>query len=493
MFDTLSAEQEKLLDHLAELLGVDAAPDQTCNQSSVKGAIERLYASVGLKPPYIIWSDGPFQLGVMPLLLQLLCFRPKDKKRDDLNIDLRVAKLVSLITEPGWHQALACLLDQLSSTIICSLKYEDEPILPVLKQSYERFPWSRCGVSVGEALHNLSQSCTAQAISCLSRSTTLALSAALTSRLYTGPIDQAQQIKQTVGHVLLREQSLSLRDTPMTLFGAARGSMTGIYKRAQELHEQIAGTVFEEELSQCLAPQADAKFRKQRNLENDITMNTAGILTFGPYDTLWGAWASYSATCYSIIAGMFRDQFSKEVRSTLSDMSVLLRCGFAYTPLTRTIFICKFPQVRLDEQQRLHCDDQAAIEFPDGYRIYAWRGVPVPADVIESPDSLTSKRIDEERNIELRRAFIDKFGMAKYLRETTAGIRDQTEAGTLYLKQLPGDEPIAVVRVKNSTPESDGSFKEYFLRVPPTMKTVQEAIAWTFGMKPGEYNPEIES
>lgn len=493
MFDTLSPDQERLLDQLSDLMRVDANLDDTATPPAVAAAVDRLYAGIGLKSPHLIWCDGPFQLAVMPLLLQLLAFRPRDKKKDDLNIDLRVEELRALLTEPQWQAAFQRLVAQVSTTKICSLKYDDEPILPSLAELFVRFSWSRCGISAGVALFNLLQSSNSQAVSCLAQSVTLGLSAQLTSRLYTRPIDAVQPIKRAVAHVLLREQSLSLRDAPTTIFGSSRGSMTALYKRALELHKQIGGSKFEHDLEECPAPQADAKYRKPRNLETDIVMNTAGLLAFGPYDTLWGAWASYSATCYAIIADMLRDQFSKEVRSTLSDMSLLMRCGFAYTPLTRTVFICRLPKVKLDESKRLHCEDGAALEFPDGYKIFAWRGVPVPFNIIESPQSLTSQRIDEERNIEVRRALIDKFGIANYLRETCAGIKDQTELGTLYLKQIPGDEPIALVRVKNSTPEPDGTYKEYFLRVPPTVKTVQEAVAWTFYLRPDEYGPSIET
>jgi hypothetical protein len=50
-----------------------------------------------------------------------------------------------------------------------------------------------------------------------------------------------------------------------------------------------------------------------------------------------------------------------------------------------------------------------------------------------------------------------------------------------------------MVRVKNSTPEPDGTYKEYFLRVPPTIKTAREAVAWTFEMDENEYKPKFES
>jgi hypothetical protein len=493
LFDTLSFDQERLLDQLSGLMRVGAEFEQPADPELISLAAERVYRSVGLKSPDLIWCDGPFQLAVMPLLLQLLAFRPRDKKRDDLNIDLRVEELGKLLSDRQWHLAFERLIGQISTTKICSLKYDDELLLPELAELFVRFNWSRLGISAASPIFNLLQANTTQAVNCLARSVTLGLSAQLTSRLYTRPIDVAQPFKRVVGHALLREQSLSLRDSPTTIFGSSRGSMTTLYKRALDLHEQIAGTKFEQELAECPAPQADEKYRKPRNLSADNAMNTAALLAFGPYDTLWGAWASYSATCYAIIADMLRDQFSRELRSTLSDLSLLMRCGFAYTPLTRVLFICRLPRVRVGENNRLHCADGAALEFPDGYKIYAWRGTAVPREIIESPQTLTSKRIDEERNIELRRALIDKFGVADYLRETCAGIRDQNEMGTLYLKQLPGDEPIALVRVKNSTPEPDGSFKEYFLRVPPNMKTVQEAIAWTFHMRPEEYGPSIET
>ena len=85
------------------------------------------------------------------------------------------------------------------------------------------------------------------------------------------------------------------------------------------------------------------------------------------------------------------------------------------------------------------------------------------------------------------------YGVTAYLRETGAGIVDKSSAGVLYRKQQPGDEPMAIVQVRNSTPEPDGSYRDYFLRVPPSMRTVREAIAWTFGMAADEYDPLEET
>ena len=63
----------------------------------------------------------------------------------------------------------------------------------------------------------------------------------------------------------------------------------------------------------------------------------------------------------------------------------------------------------------------------------------------------------------------------------------------MYRKELPDDEPIVMVKVRNSTPETDGTVKDYFLRVPPTSETPRQAVAWTFGVEANEYYPTVES
>ena len=50
-----------------------------------------------------------------------------------------------------------------------------------------------------------------------------------------------------------------------------------------------------------------------------------------------------------------------------------------------------------------------------------------------------------------------------------------------------------MVKVVNSTPEPDGSFKDYFLRVPPEIVRAKQAVAWTFGKKENEYSPALQT
>jgi len=149
--------------------------------------------------------------------------------------------------------------------------------------------------------------------------------------------------------------------------------------------------------------------------------------------------------------------------------------------------------LKQDERGRLHSESGPAIAFGDGYRIYSWHGATVPADVIENPSSLTADRIMKEWNAEVRRVMIERFGLSKFIIASGAKKVQEDECGTLYRKEFSNDEALVMVKVINTTPEPDGTRKEYFLRVPPTVVTAREAVAWTFEMSPAEYVPQRQT
>jgi hypothetical protein len=67
------------------------------------------------------------------------------------------------------------------------------------------------------------------------------------------------------------------------------------------------------------------------------------------------------------------------------------------------------------------------------------------------------------------------------------------EYGKLWRLDQRDDEAIVMVEVVNSTAEPDGSFRDYWLRVPPTIKTAREAAAWTFDIPAKDYAPAIQT
>ena len=150
-------------------------------------------------------------------------------------------------------------------------------------------------------------------------------------------------------------------------------------------------------------------------------------------------------------------------------------------------------RLMVDAQNRPHCEDGPFCAWRDGTALWAWHGTRVPAWLILHPERLTVGQIQQEANAEVRRVMLERYGFERFFADSGATPISADAFGTLYRVELEGDEPLVMVKVRNSTPEADGSFKHYMLRVPPTMPTAHDAVAWSFGMMPAEYAPQVET
>ncbi|MET7871084.1 DUF6745 domain-containing protein [Streptomyces cyaneofuscatus] len=159
-------------------------------------------------------------------------------------------------------------------------------------------------------------------------------------------------------------------------------------------------------------------------------------------------------------------------------------------PYERAVVISERPEVlHRDEAGRLDHGAGPALAYPDGFALYAWRGMPVPAAFLAELASLTPQRIREEENAELRRVMLEYYGYDRYLTESGAEPVHRDETGILWRIALDGDEDVVMVEVVNSTPEPDGTHRTYWLRVPPATRTAKDGVAWTFGMDGAAYAP----
>lgn len=151
-------------------------------------------------------------------------------------------------------------------------------------------------------------------------------------------------------------------------------------------------------------------------------------------------------------------------------------------------------QVTLDNEYRPHSiGKDPAVIYADGRKEYYVKGVRVPEYVVTQPERIKIDDINKETNTEVRRIMMERYGNAKYLQNSKAVLIDEDEFGKLWRVDVPLDEPLMMVEVLNSTPEPDGTIKTYWLRVPPTVRTPQEAIAWTFSLDPKSYDPVLQT
>jgi hypothetical protein len=143
--------------------------------------------------------------------------------------------------------------------------------------------------------------------------------------------------------------------------------------------------------------------------------------------------------------------------------------------------------------------------------------VRVTEQIVMAPQTLTAAQIDAESNAEVRRVMIERFGRARYIKESGAQLVHSLpdnyflkglQGAKLYRKERPDDQPLLMLSMMNSTPEPDGSIKEYTLQIDPgaydglAAHDCHAAMASTYRYedsgelvfkKPAEYRPGIES
>lgn len=166
-------------------------------------------------------------------------------------------------------------------------------------------------------------------------------------------------------------------------------------------------------------------------------------------------------------------------------------------------------EIKRNETGQIHCETGPAYISPTrltwyrngkkygidvdvfGTKLYFFEGINVPEKIFRFPEKLTSKEIFAISNAEVRYAAIKLYGWDRLENIGKEIHRDKT--GVLLHFEGILTEPVAVVKVRDASPDYDGSYRYYHLIVPPDCKTAKEAVAWTFRKTEEEYNPAIET
>lgn len=181
--------------------------------------------------------------------------------------------------------------------------------------------------------------------------------------------------------------------------------------------------------------------------------------------------------------------------------------------------VSDFPEIlKVDEENRPHCDDGPSHRWRDGWELWYIHGVKVNRRIVMEPGSLTIAQVRQEENAEVRRVMIERIGWDRFCVEAKLKVihTDTLEASfpalpvseTVHADMRPvtsyrkgkevaelleseefkdfEERPLKFVRV---TDPSTG--EKYVLRVWPENKRAYEAVAQTFGLSEDEYKTSI--
>ena len=149
--------------------------------------------------------------------------------------------------------------------------------------------------------------------------------------------------------------------------------------------------------------------------------------------------------------------------------------------------MCDRPRVlSFDDEQRLHAEGAPAIQFADGFSVYAYHGVKLPEKYgVMNPNQWQAKWLSKEDNAELRRVLMQGIGYGRICQELEAEELDTWQK--YILLKIDNNVDIEPIYLLKMTCPSTGFI--HALRVPPDVKSAREAIRWVnWGIDPEEFS-----
>ncbi len=202
-----------------------------------------------------------------------------------------------------------------------------------------------------------------------------------------------------------------------------------------------------------------------------------GYNTFEP--KYWLAYSCLFDFCISVLNCAYLARHLQVVQD------VAEHCGLIFCSESVAI-ICERPtKISLDNQNRLHAQAEPAIQFADGYSLYAYHGVTLPEKYgISYPQEWDLEWLLKEDNAELRRVLIQGIGYERMIKELQAIELDSYQEYTLLAIDNDIDvEPIYLLKM--TCPSTKFI---HVLRVPPDVTSAREAICWVnWGIDPKDF------
>ena len=253
----------------------------------------------------------------------------------------------------------------------------------------------------------------------------------------------------------------------------------------------------------------------QSSLQSSLRSSLWSSLRSSLRSSYWGQQEQYWIGIYRFMELHLKIAYDPQKSEHLSWWQDIAESANWWFPYEGFCFVSERPiRCAIDEERRLHHESLAAMEFKDGWKVYAYHGVTVPAQVIETPESITIEQIKKEENAEVRRCMVERMGWERFCSEAGMKVLHEdtlqsnfpsipvselvSESARLVTSYRPGtetaqlleadgirdyeDRPLRFVRL---TDPSTG--RQYTLRVLHSHTRCYQAVAWTFGKTEEEY------
>jgi hypothetical protein len=195
--------------------------------------------------------------------------------------------------------------------------------------------------------------------------------------------------------------------------------------------------------------------------------------------------------------GILQSNLNKASLNDSLTHDFLINGGFQIYAYDTFAIVCVKPKlIQRNENLVLHAEESASLKWEDGSEAFFWDGIEIPARLIHNPDEITADDILKETNAEVRRCYQEILGSEKF--GTLLGLTPIDEkrdrfGNELILYRTKDVDKLAGDHIYFAKVVCPSTGRNYFLCVPPKIRSVEEAVAWTFGKTVDQYKPWIET
>lgn len=223
----------------------------------------------------------------------------------------------------------------------------------------------------------------------------------------------------------------------------------------------------------------------QQKLEQDLSQAQAHVELFAHHPH------------YFDLKWLLHYQNNLEEMPLAAELYDIIDAGLMYGYNFQNLVLwCPLPkEVNFDENLELHAEFGPSLSWNSHFQTYHWKGVKIPAKLIEAPELVNKSDLVRHRNAEVRRCFQEILGSERFasLFDLYEVDRDKDLSGNWqFLLRSRHIDSVAKEHLQFAKVTCPTSGRSYFLAVPPEITNIWQAVAWTFDKTAPEYKPKAE-
>jgi len=180
---------------------------------------------------------------------------------------------------------------------------------------------------------------------------------------------------------------------------------------------------------------------------------------------------------------------SQKLDQQWKEWTSLVQLTHGFLMFDNICFVCERPtRLTVDDEGRLHNASAPALEFADGFCLYAWHADRIEWNhehVIQNHSSITIQLIDSEPDPSTRTAMLMLYGEERFLPDVGAVEIHRDRFGVLYRRAPSGSRKAdQLVKVNSPNDYINGVQRTYFFPVSEEVSTAKEAVSMSFWINP---------